>query len=351
MLYACTGFNWKLCVTIFLLLETVGVAFLKPRVYKKFADTIVETGAKTFLVAVLVVGLYSDSLSNVLAEGDAIPANNAYCNNFPESGGGLFGVNCAEVDACVLQDSQCVPRPITVSVGLFEHIMYGMPGVAPFFLSKMCNRRKSSKKKKKPNTTSPDHSDEPPAAGTFVMRARFVSLVEEDEEDVSDVPNHALDQDQSAQQDESSTSSLNPAVDPSAAASREPRWKRTWSADHNRPYWTDMVSGQPTWIEPEGLDPQQSGEGNTGLGSAATAPAPTLALVVATTPDWEEDYSEEFERTYWRNIVTRETTWHRPQQTATQVRWDRRGHLFPYFHTLSDQESHMKYFTHEVVTG
>ncbi len=50
-----TGFNWKLCVTIFLLLETVVVGSLKPRVYKKFADTKVEIAAKTFLVAVLVI--------------------------------------------------------------------------------------------------------------------------------------------------------------------------------------------------------------------------------------------------------------------------------------------------------
>ena len=37
------GFNWKLVVTIFLLLEASVVGMLKPRVYKKFNDTIVET--------------------------------------------------------------------------------------------------------------------------------------------------------------------------------------------------------------------------------------------------------------------------------------------------------------------
>jgi hypothetical protein len=87
-----------------------------------------------------------------------------------------------------------------------------------------------------------------------------------------------------------------------------------------------MVHGQSTWIKP--VDPQQSaegeddgdgdGEGNTGLGSAATAPTPAPALVAAADPDWEEEYSEEFKRTYWRSVITRETTWHRPQQTVAQ---------------------------------
>jgi hypothetical protein len=291
-----TGFNWKLCVTIFLLLETVVVGSLKPRVYKKFADTKVEIAAKTFLVAVLVVGLYSDSLSSVLAEGDAIPADNAYCKNFPASGGGPFGVNCAEVDACVLQDDlQCVPRPITVQISLFMHLVYGLPGVAPFFLSKICNRRKSCKKKKKPKNTSPDvpevlgSSEKPPETGTFVTRAQFAPSAEPDESDVS-----------------------RPAEEQSAPGFCEPGWRRNWSADHNRPYWTDVVSGQSTWLEP-----QRSGEeDNTQRTSAA--PAPTPAVAAAASTDWEEDYSEEYSRAYWRNVVTRETTWERPQ-ALTQV--------------------------------
>ena len=50
----CAGFNWKLIVTIYLLLEALVVGQLQPRVYKKFGDTLVETAAKTLLIAVLV---------------------------------------------------------------------------------------------------------------------------------------------------------------------------------------------------------------------------------------------------------------------------------------------------------
>jgi hypothetical protein len=285
-----TGFNWKLCVTIFLLLETVVVAFLKPRVYKKFADTIVESGAKTFLVVVLVVGLYSDSLSSVLAEGDAIPADGAYCSKFPESGGGLFGVNCAEVDACVLQDSQCVPRPITGSVSLYTHFMYGLLGVTPFFLSKLCNRRK---KVKKEPAASDDRAEGPPTDGTLVTRAQFAPSALHDEPDAS-----------------------HPAEEQLAAGSSELQgWRRNWSVDHNRPYWTDVVSGESTWIEPQ----QSDEEDTTGLGRTSAAPAPAPATVAAASADWQEEWSEEHSRAYWRNVVTRETTWERPPAFAHEA--------------------------------
>ena len=48
------GFNWKLIVAAYLLLEALVVGQLKPRVYKKFDDTLVESAARTFLVLVLV---------------------------------------------------------------------------------------------------------------------------------------------------------------------------------------------------------------------------------------------------------------------------------------------------------
>ena len=41
-------------MTIYLLLEALVVGQLQPRVYKKFGDTLVETAAKTLLIAVLV---------------------------------------------------------------------------------------------------------------------------------------------------------------------------------------------------------------------------------------------------------------------------------------------------------
>ena len=116
-----------------------------------------------------MVGLYSDSMSSVLAEGDAIPADRPYCKSFEfsESGGSLYGVNCAEVSACVLDDSQCVPRPVVVGTSLPRHVLYGLSGIATYVLSKLCGFRK---KKKKANG-----SDGPPDGPSFVARAHFTA--------------------------------------------------------------------------------------------------------------------------------------------------------------------------------
>ena len=59
------SFNWKLVVAIYLLLEACVVSLLKPRVYKRQQDVVIETNARMFLVAVLMIGIYSDSLLNV----------------------------------------------------------------------------------------------------------------------------------------------------------------------------------------------------------------------------------------------------------------------------------------------
>jgi len=86
----------------------------------------------------------------------------ADCTHFPESGGGLYGVNCADVDACVLEDSQCVPRPVVVLVSLPVHVLYGVTGVATYVLSKLCRRRKKK---------TSGGSDGPPRGPSFVTRA------------------------------------------------------------------------------------------------------------------------------------------------------------------------------------
>ena len=260
----------------------------------RYGRTQVENVAKTFLVAVLVIGSYSDSLSSVLAEGGAIEATSAYCQNFPESGG-AYGVSCGEVDACILQDSQCIPRATTGAVSLLTHVQYGLPGLAPFFLSKIFRGRKPKK-----TDTDDDASERAPTGETLVRRVRFAPPAAEHSAGAADLPEPE------------------PAVSPaaqSAAGSREPRWAEEWSEEHGRPYWVDAASGESTWIDPMPTE------------AAATAAAAAAAAAPATVADdveWEEEYSEEHSRTYWRNVATRETTWERPQafahEASTQVR-------------------------------
>ena len=242
--------------------------------------------AKTFLVAVLVIGSYSDSLSSVLAEGGAIEATGAYCQNFPESGGGAYGVSCGEVDACVLQDSQCVPRATTGAVSLFTHFKYGLPGLAPFFLSKIFRGRKPKKA-----DTDDDASEPAPTGETLVRRVRFAPPTAEDSAGAADLPEPEPE--------------VSPAPQ-SAAGSRGPRWATAWSEEHGRPYWIDAASGESTWIDPMPTE------------AAATAAAAAAPATAADDVEWEELYSEEHSRAYWRNVATREATWE-PQETTTQV--------------------------------
>ena len=56
------GFRWKVAVGIYLLLEAFAQQLLKPRVYKKARDTLVESAAKLFLILVLLLAICSDAL-------------------------------------------------------------------------------------------------------------------------------------------------------------------------------------------------------------------------------------------------------------------------------------------------
>jgi hypothetical protein len=55
-------FNWKLAVATYLILELCSQQMLRPRVYKKAKDTVVDLCAKLFLVVVLIFAMWADSL-------------------------------------------------------------------------------------------------------------------------------------------------------------------------------------------------------------------------------------------------------------------------------------------------
>ena len=53
---------------------------LKPRVYKKAADTIVDASARSVLVMVLVVGICYEAMSGAQGEGDPITPDASFCD-------------------------------------------------------------------------------------------------------------------------------------------------------------------------------------------------------------------------------------------------------------------------------
>jgi hypothetical protein len=139
------GFSWKLAVAIYLLLEGAAVARLKPRVFKKSSDMLVDTQSKMLLATVLVLGIYSDQQSNVLSEGTARPSDDYFCGNFnpleSETAATDGQMACDDVLQCVWDstaaDPQCIARDVSASASIFLHLFYGLPGLAPLLLNKI----------------------------------------------------------------------------------------------------------------------------------------------------------------------------------------------------------------------
>jgi hypothetical protein len=135
------GFNWKLSVTLYLSCEAFVVGLLRPRVYKKIGDTVVEVSARLFLLSVLVLGMYSDLVSNLQNEGDAIRTDDSYCTMHGEE-------RCGEVDHCEwgASNSLCTTtsHPFT-RIGFLQHVLWGLPGLAPLVVNQIFKRLERKK--------------------------------------------------------------------------------------------------------------------------------------------------------------------------------------------------------------
>ena len=149
------GFNWKLSVTLYLSCEAFVVGLLRPRVYKKIGDTVVEVSARLFLLSVLVLGMYSDLVSNLQNEGDAIRADDSYCTLHGEE-------RCGEVDHCEwgASNSLCTTtsHPFT-RIGFLQHVLWGLPGLAPLVVNQIFKRLE--RKKKPPVPADEKGADDP----------------------------------------------------------------------------------------------------------------------------------------------------------------------------------------------
>ena len=161
---------------LYLSCEASVVGFLRPRVYKKIGDTVVEVSARLFLLSVILLGMYSDLESNFHSEGDAIRAENSYCTMHGEE-------RCSEVDHCEWNASTllCATIPhASTRIGFLQHVLYGLPGLAPLVVNQIIKwlenkkEKKEEKKKKKSHIptdeTGVDNPAPVPSEGCIVAR-------------------------------------------------------------------------------------------------------------------------------------------------------------------------------------
>jgi hypothetical protein len=140
------GFNWKLSFAIYLVLEQISQQLLRPRVYKKANDTFVDFCSKQFLIVVLMLAMCSDSLERG-AEGEAINTDNE--------------------------------RP---SAGLLMQILFGLPGLTPLLLNKLCVRL-DRKTKDRSKEDAADGQDERPTGRPLPITPRTFEQTFDNESD------------------------------------------------------------------------------------------------------------------------------------------------------------------------
>jgi len=108
----------------------------------------------------------------------------------------------------------------------------------------------------------------------------------------------------------SAASAPAPAAQTTAAATGDDsgEWEEKFSKEKNKKYWKNKVTGKSSWTPPAG----------TGDASkpAATASAPAVETAVAADSEWEEKFSKEKNKKYWKNKVTGKSSW-TPPPTAT----------------------------------
>ena len=131
--YSDDGFNWKLALTIYLVLEAGAQQLLHPRVYKKSRDTFVDSSGRLFLILVLVC---ANSYSNTAQiEGGAIQVDETFCAHH------MREAECVEHTMCGWSGAAATCRVNQAQrIGPLWHCLYGLPGVAPLLLSMVAGR-------------------------------------------------------------------------------------------------------------------------------------------------------------------------------------------------------------------
>ena len=94
----------------------------------------------------------------------------------------------------------------------------------------------------------------------------------------------------------------------SAAPAQSDEWEEKFSKEKNKPYWKNKVTGKSTWTDPHKQEVTATGPAN---------PPPVVAAAV--NDEWEEKFSKEKNKPYWKNKTTGKSTWTDPHKEAASA--------------------------------
>lgn len=93
------------------------------------------------------------------------------------------------------------------------------------------------------------------------------------------------------------------------------KWEELTSSKHNgRKYWRNIESGEKTWSNPTILQTSvATAIDSSNTGNMKMINNPSFATLDSSVGDvWEELFSYKYNRKYWKNSTTGETTWKAP---------------------------------------
>jgi hypothetical protein len=102
--------------------------------------------------------------------------------------------------------------------------------------------------------------------------------------------------------------------DDSVSVGHQSGWTEHWNEENHRPFWTNNSTGESTWHRPDDMEPEPQDEeedwadAETGPTQGSTANPLTADPLPA---GWEEHWSHEENRPYWRSAAG-ESTWTKP---------------------------------------
>ena len=106
----------------------------------------------------------------------------------------------------------------------------------------------------------------------------------------------------------------------SSQLSDESGWIEKYDKNKQRVYWKNQTTGETTWKDPaeneiEAISLKRSGSSGTNASSAADG----------TGGEWVEKFDKQHNRPYWKNKVSKETTWKDPFGQLSEIRSNARS--------------------------
>jgi hypothetical protein len=98
-------------------------------------------------------------------------------------------------------------------------------------------------------------------------------------------------------------------------------WEEKYSEQHKRKFWKNKKTGKSSWTEPPKVAKKVSVEAASASTTAAPAPAAAVATAAPQSElvpdeDWEEKYSEQHKRKFWKNKKTGKSSWTEPPKVS-----------------------------------